>query len=131
MAIEIKGKIYRNLEEQVLKNKEDIASLTGVGGSVVYTEEPSSGNVVNDLEIVGGPKFLVVHVYTKDIAKAGTYILGTFAGLDNEEAVNCYIEGFDKGLLIIRDNKLELVVRNDNTTEFSVSLVYSKGIANI
>lgn len=38
MAIEINGKIYRNLQEQVLKNKEDIEELKEGGGGDTPTE---------------------------------------------------------------------------------------------
>ena len=37
MSIEIKGKVYRNLQEQVEKNKQDIANITKDKTVTIYT----------------------------------------------------------------------------------------------
>ena len=37
MSIEIKGKVYRNLQEQVEKNKEDIEAITKDKTVTIYT----------------------------------------------------------------------------------------------
>ena len=45
MSIEIKGKVYRNLQEQVEKNKEDIEAITKDKTVTIYTH-----NVTNDVD---------------------------------------------------------------------------------
>ena len=45
MSIEIKGKVYRNLQEQVEKNKEDIEAITKDKTVTIYTH-----NLTNDVD---------------------------------------------------------------------------------
>ena len=45
MSIEIKGKVYRNLQEQVEKNKEDIGAITKDKTITIYTY-----NLSNDID---------------------------------------------------------------------------------
>ena len=45
MSIEIKGKVYRNLQEQVEKNKQDIENITKDKTVTIYTH-----NLTNDVD---------------------------------------------------------------------------------
>lgn len=50
MAIEIDGKIYRNIQEQVQKNKEDIESFIPYAESNVYTKEESDAKYMTEAQ---------------------------------------------------------------------------------
>lgn len=103
MAITINGKVYRNLEEQVQKNKEDIESI-GYGDKVTWQvkEGVVIDEYVSQVEIGGNSKFVFLHIQTEAIATSGTYTIGYLTGVSVKKHINCYFGNTDKGFIILQ-----------------------------
>lgn len=75
MAIEINGKIYRNLQEQVLKNKEDIEALqesTPVDPTVYATQEYVDNAIENlDLSDYATQEYVTEQIANIDVDLSG------------------------------------------------------------
>lgn len=109
MSIEIKGKVYRNLQEQVEKNKEDIEAITKDKTVTIYTHiltNDSDPNIHTQfsgtITLIGD---VVISVIGVVIDETITYPVVAFGQPDTNKVIR--ITGYNNHLIDIDNNDFD------------------------